>query len=136
MRHSIDVVRFVHGIADYVLAVLIVFSPWLSGFSDHRPAMMITVGFGAVMAIYSALTDYELGVFRVIPFLAHLGLDAVGGGLLIAAPFLFGFADRVWVPHLVLGIVEASFAALTLLLLGIRHLPIVEHLRHGRPAHH
>jgi hypothetical protein len=43
---------------------------------------------------------------RVLPLRAHLALDAVGGALLAAAPWLLGFAvegRRFWLPHLLAG---------------------------------
>ena len=52
------------------------------------------------------LTDYELGVMRVIPLPIHLGIDIASGVLLALSPWLFGFADRVFWPHLVVGIIE------------------------------
>jgi hypothetical protein len=42
----------------------------------------------------------------------HLGVDAAGGLLLLASPWLFGFADRVMWPHVIIGILEIG-AALT-----------------------
>jgi hypothetical protein len=42
----------------------------------------------------------------------HLLLDAASGLLLAVSPWLFGFADRVFWPHLVIGLVEIG-AALT-----------------------
>lgn len=70
---------------------------------------------GAALIVYSLLTDYELGVVKVIPMPVHLALDGISGLFLAASPWLFGFADEswnVWVPHLVVGIVEI-LAALT-----------------------
>ena len=52
------------------------------------------------------MTDYELGVMRVIPMPVHLGIDIASGALLALSPWLFGFADRVFWPHLVVGIFE------------------------------
>jgi hypothetical protein len=36
----------------------------------------------------------------------HLLLDIASGMLLAASPWLFGFADRVFLPHLVVGLFE------------------------------
>jgi hypothetical protein len=43
---------------------------------------------------------------------AHLAMDGLSGALFLVSPWLFGFADRVWVPHLVFGLFEIG-AALT-----------------------
>jgi hypothetical protein len=43
----------------------------------------------------------------------HLGIDVLGGLPLAASPWLFGFADRVWAPNLVFGLLEAGLALVT-----------------------
>jgi threonine/homoserine efflux transporter RhtA len=63
--------------------------------------------------LYSLLTDYELGAIRAIPMSLHLVLDFAGGVVLAASPWIFRFSDEVWVPHLVLGLVEIGTALLT-----------------------
>ena len=69
------------------------------------------LGFGII--ILALLTDFEVGVVRLIPMPVHLGIDVLGGLLLAASPWLFGFADRVWAPHLVFGLLEAGLALVT-----------------------
>ena len=59
----------------------------------------------------SLLTDYELGLFKVIPMPMHLALDAANGALLAASPWLFGFAEEVSAPHLGLGLFEIVVTA-------------------------
>ena len=52
---------------------------------------------------------------RFIPTKFHAPLDYIVGGALIAAPWIFGFADEAanaWVPHLVVGL-AAVFLGLT-----------------------
>lgn len=103
----------VHGVLDYVMGLLLIASPWLFDFLGNDTATLIPVMLGAGALIYSAFTDYELGVVKRLPMRVHLGLDAASGLLLAAAPWLFGFADYVWVPHVVLGLVEVVAAATT-----------------------
>ncbi|MGC3967727.1 MAG: hypothetical protein QM775_10255 [Pirellulales bacterium] len=122
MTPSRNVTTTAHGFADYTIGTLLVIGPWLFGFQDHSLATMVTVGFGLTMIAYSLATDYELTVRRVIPLPAHLAFDAVSSGLLIASPFLFGFAERTWIPHLVVGSVAAGLAVLTAFALGVEHL--------------
>ena len=65
------------------------------------------------MLLYSAFTDYELGVVKKIQMPIHLMLDALGGVLLAVSPWMLGFDDRVWMPHVILGAVEVLTAAIT-----------------------
>ena len=53
----------------------------------------------------STLTDYPLGVVKVLPFQAHLALDAIGAIALAATPFVTGQCRKgpaQWVPHVAL----------------------------------
>ncbi len=43
----------------------------------------------------------------------HLTLDLLSGVLLAASPWLFGFSGFVYVPHLVLGVLEVGAALMT-----------------------
>ena len=103
----------IHGVLDYLLGLLLIASPWLFGFDDESTAKWIPIVLGAGVILYSVLTDYELGAARVIPMSVHLLLDAAGGILLAASPWLFGFSDDVWVPHVVLGLIELGTALMT-----------------------
>jgi hypothetical protein len=102
----------VHGMADYLLGALLIVAPWLLGFADGGAETWVPVVLGASVIAYSLFTDYELGVVRRLPMSVHLVLDLAGGVVLAVSPWVFGFADDVWVPHLVLGILEIG-AALT-----------------------
>lgn len=102
----------VHGIVDYLMGVLLILLPWLLGFAQGGAETWIPVILGAGVLVYSLFTDYELGLVRRLPMPTHLTLDAMGGALLAISPWLFGFADQVYLPHLILGIAEIM-AALT-----------------------
>jgi hypothetical protein len=105
--------RNVHGVLDYIVGLLLAASPWLFGFADGTAAQFVPVTLGVGALLYSLLTNYELGLIRVIPFRIHLMLDFASGLLLAASPWLFGFADRVYLPHLILGLLEIGAAAMT-----------------------
>ena len=98
----------IHGMLDYGMGLLLIVAPWLFGFADGGPEMWIPILLGAGTIAYSLITDYELGVARVIPMRTHLMIDLAGGLLLAVSPWLFGFADDVWLPHLVLGVLEVG----------------------------
>jgi SPW repeat len=96
-----------HAPLDYIVGVALIAAPWLFQFSEHTAAAVIPVVLGIGLIAYSLLTDYELGVWRVVPMSVHTFFDIVAGGLLALSPWLFGFADEsanVWLPHLVVGL--------------------------------
>jgi hypothetical protein len=43
----------------------------------------------------------------------HLALDLAGGAILALSPWLFGFSDYIWAPHLILGILEIGATLMT-----------------------
>ena len=102
-----------HGMLDYGLGLLLIVAPYLFGFADGRAAQYVPQLLGAGILVMSLVTDYELSLARLIPMPLHLGVDIAGGVLLAASPWLFGFADRVRWPHVVLGLVEIGTSLMT-----------------------
>ena len=102
-----------HGVLDYVMGLLLIAAPYILGFADGTAAQYVPQAIGAAMLGASLLTNYELGLIRVIPMPVHLLLDFASGALLAASPWLFGFADRLYWPHLILGLLEIGSALMT-----------------------
>ena len=98
---------------DYLVGALLIAAPWLFDFARGGAETWTPVVLGAGAILYSMFTNYELGVFRLIPMPTHLMLDLGSGIILAASPWLFGFADRVWVPHVVVGLIEIGTALMT-----------------------
>lgn len=111
----------VHGILDYLVGVVLIIAPWILRFNNGGPEQWVPVILGVVVIMYSLLTRYELGLVGSIPMSFHLWLDALGGLLLLASPWLFGFSDVVWVPYVVFGLLEIVVALLTKTEPAIRH---------------
>ena len=103
----------VHAVIDYVVGALLIVAPYLFGFANGGPEHLVPVILGAGTIVYSLITRYELSVAKIIPYKAHLGIDAVAGLLLLASPWLFGFTDSVWWPHVVVGIAELGVVAMS-----------------------
>jgi hypothetical protein len=114
----------VHGVLDYLTGLLLIAAPWVFGFADGGAEQWVPILLGVGVIGYSLLTRYELGVKRTLSVPTHLWLDVLGGALLAASPWLFGFADRVYIPHLVIGAGEILIALMT------QTAPAVMHHRH------
>jgi hypothetical protein len=99
-----------HGYLDYIVGVLLIASPWIFDFYRSGPESWVPIILGASAIVYSLITDYELGAARILPYRAHLALDIISGIVLAASPWLFGFAEQVYVPHLVFGLLEIGVA--------------------------
>lgn len=102
-----------HGYLDYIMGALLIAAPWIFDFDRGGAETWVPVVVGAAVILYSLLTDYELGLSPQISMRTHLTLDLIGGALLAASPWLFGFADYVWQPHLIFGILEMGAALFT-----------------------
>lgn len=102
-----------HGIIDYVTGALLLIAPYLLGFANGGAQQWLPQVLGAMIIVMSLMTNYELSAAKVIPLKAHLSVDALGGVLLAASPWLFGFADAIWWPHLLVGLMEIVVALAT-----------------------
>ena len=101
----------VHGVLDYMTAGVLIAAHSLLNFRKDGMQRWLPIALGVGTIGYSLLTDYELGLFKVIPMPMHLALDAANGALLAASPWLFGFAEEVSAPHLGLGLFEIVVTA-------------------------
>lgn len=95
---------WLHGMLDYPLGALMIAIPWLGDFANGGPEMWVPIIGGIAVLVQSAMTAYEVGIVRVIPMSVHLGVDVALGLFAAASPWLFGFAETVYLPHLILGL--------------------------------
>src|SRR5215210_6907676 len=103
----------VHGMMDHLIGGLLILAPWLFNFDRGGAETWVPVILGAGVILYSLFTDYELSLVRSIPMPTHLMLDLGGGILLAVSPWLFGFSDYVWQPHLIVGLLEIGTSLMT-----------------------
>ena len=104
-----------HAPLDYIVGALLIAAPWIFQFSDDSTPTVISIVLGVGLIAYSLFTNYELGVWKVVPMAVHNLFDIAAGALLAASPWLFGFADdgaNAWAPFVVVG-VAAIFLGLT-----------------------
>jgi hypothetical protein len=106
----------VHAVLDYLTGGVLVCAPRLFGITDEPVAARVLEVAGGGATAYSMITDYELGLVKVLPMRTHLMLDAGSGALMAASPWLFGFArrgSRYWLPHVLFGATEILAALST-----------------------
>lgn len=83
----------------------------LSFATGNAQAVMIALGIAII--IMALLTDYEASAVRLIPMPVHLGIDVLAGIFLTMSPWLFGFAEFVYVPHVAFGLFIIVVSSLT-----------------------
>src|SRR3954466_2453238 len=91
-----------HGVTDYTagLTLMTVF-PRLANIEGTESARQIRRA-GAIHAGYTTVTDYPLGIVKLLPFKAHLTVDALGALALAATPFWtrqVAKGRKHWAPH-------------------------------------
>ena len=105
-----------HGATDYTVgAMLMTALPRLAGVEGTESARQIRAA-GAIHAGYSTMTDYPLGIVKLLPFRAHLAIDAIAALALAATPFATGQfrkGRKHWVPHVALCAFELTSLAMT-----------------------
>ena len=83
---------FVHGVVEYLAAILLIAAPFLFSF-DEDTATAVSIVAGVLVLVVTAFTALPTGLVKSIPVQAHALLDYVLAALLIAAPFLFTFTE-------------------------------------------
>ena len=83
---------FVHGLIEYVAAVVFIAAPFVLDF-DSDTATAVAIVAGVLILLVAASTAMTTGLIKSIPVQAHVVLDYVLAILLIAAPFVFAFSD-------------------------------------------
>jgi hypothetical protein len=81
----------VHGIIEYLAAILFIAAPFIFGFDDDT-AVAASLIVGVIVLIIAATTAWQTGLISSIPVQAHVVLDYVVAIFLIAAPFVLGFS--------------------------------------------
>lgn len=82
----------VHGVLDYLAGAALLLAPVLFGITGIAATLLYV--FGVVHLAMSIMTDYPLGIAKLIPFPFHGGVELATAIFFIAAPWLFGFADQ------------------------------------------
>lgn len=104
----------VHGMLDYGVALLLLLVPRLLNLPGDVITLLTVLGLGVV--VYSLITRYELSIAKILPMVAHLAIDALGGLLLLGAAvyYLINNADTaVWLTLLIFGLLELGAALMT-----------------------
>jgi len=101
-----------HAVNDYIFGIMLIVIP-LFFWGDGGAAVWVPVVIGIVLTLQSLITNYEFSLAGLVPVKVHLLVDAIAGMILLISPWLFDFAETVWRPHVVIGVVEIGFALFT-----------------------
>jgi hypothetical protein len=96
----------VHGIFDYLFGLLLICAPLYIDLNDSGAAKAVLIFSGFVTILYSILTSYELGLMPFISMHLHIVLDFCSALFLLISPWICGFYNEVWWPHVLFASVE------------------------------
>lgn len=117
--------RPIHAVLDYLSGIAMLASPWLLGFAHIATARNLFLISGIVVIGMSLLTNYEGGALKKIAMSTHLWGDLFVGIFLTASPWLFFFAQEVYLPHLAFGIFSIVTSLFSVNISQVkRHIPI------------
>jgi hypothetical protein len=85
--------RFVHGLIEYLAAVVFFAAPFVLSF-DSGAAVAASIIAGVVVLVHTASTEGPTSLVNSVPLSAHVVLDYVFALLLIAMPFIAGFSSE------------------------------------------
>ncbi|AKH36633.1 MULTISPECIES: hypothetical protein [Nitrosomonas] len=81
-----------HGYLDFLTVVIFLLAPTLLGLSKI-PAML-AYGLAAVHLAVTLISGFPFGTFKIIPFTLQGWIERIVGPVLVAIPFILGFADE------------------------------------------
>jgi len=81
----------IHGIIDYLVVIFLLGSPTFFGFSGL--VALFTYALGAVHLLLTILTNYPLGIVKIIPVTVHASIELLVGVALIVLAYTL-FADN------------------------------------------
>jgi hypothetical protein len=104
-------------VIEYVAAAVLVLCPFVFGFAQVDAARNLFLAVGIALAAYSLVTNFYYSIAKIIPLNAHMALDVALGVLLMIAPAIFGYRDRItggqYLLHFILGLGVIALVAFT-----------------------
>lgn len=102
-----------HARLDVAVLGVVLVSPWLFGYSHHGGATIYAVSAFAIGMALNLVTDYPVGVVRLVPMTLHRMVEMTSPPMTLVVPWIF-FADAGAFPW-VMTVAGLSVIANTLL---------------------
>ena len=125
-----------YGILNYLIGAALMLTPWYIHDSNgtvifREPAvgaaLFLPLIIGWLQLVMTFFSASPYGVIRQFPVQMHCFQNILTGSFLIASPFLYGFCDLIWWPHVLLG------ALLMMLGLFTTNSPFTTPTHHAQP---
>ncbi|SJM89818.1 conserved membrane hypothetical protein [Crenothrix polyspora] len=100
-----------HGYLDYVTVILFVIAPTFFGLTGA--AGILAYALAGIHLTITLLTDFPLGVAKLIPFTIHGWIERIVGPVLVLLPFGLGFDGLAQIFYIVVGVIIITVGLLT-----------------------
>ena len=104
----------IHGIFDYCISVILIALPFVFNMDKQEAESWILISMGISQIPIIFFTKYEVGVIGSLKVQHHLILDLIAGIFLAISPWTFMFHERVFLPHLCVGIAVVLMSLITI----------------------
>ena len=94
-----------HGMLDYACGFILIL-PWAVNYFGDKTDTGILALLGMLTILASLITNYELGIIKLIPMKLHLAVDTLQALFLIAIPFIFPLHHYLFYWPVFFGIAE------------------------------
>ncbi|MBL0744174.1 hypothetical protein [Chryseolinea lacunae] len=107
MKHLVIIKSKLHGIIDYLFVVFLIFAPAL--FHLKLPAAFWIFTWGPIHLALTLCTNFDFGIFKIIPFKTHGRIELAISFTLIAGAFFVGYREGNLVNSFYMGLGSAVF---------------------------
>ncbi|MDR7127855.1 hypothetical protein J2X69_000183 [Algoriphagus sp. 4150] len=88
----------IHAYLDYLVASILIFAPWIFGFTMRGPETWIPFLVGLTTLTYSIFTRFKDEHFGIISLRIHVVLDIILGIFLCLSPWIANFSEIPAIP--------------------------------------
>lgn len=100
-----------HGAIDYSYSAIVPLLPEIVGLKGSPTASLLCRTLGGGALAYTVLTKAKWGLFKVLPFNAHLAIDLTVSAFALASPWLLAFAANKQARNTLVGVGLAGLTA-------------------------
>ena len=104
-------IRITFGVLNYLTSIVQMAIPFVFPDELHVSAQVALILSGTFIMVASLLSNYELGVLKLISFREHLMVAIVVGLFLTFSPFVLGFYEQGFLLHTLSGLTIGGFAS-------------------------
>ncbi|MCE9597672.1 MAG: hypothetical protein K8S54_06865 [Spirochaetia bacterium] len=102
---------FLHGLLDYVTVVIFLVAPTALGLAGL--AAVVSYALAGVHLLMTIVTNFRLGVIKLVPFTLHGWVERIVGPVLVILPFILGFENIARLFYIAMGVIIVIVGVLT-----------------------